>query len=407
MQAILTAQRIVIPDALRGIGDAARQHEFGKKLLLVCDETTWNIAGHAAGELLSAAGHEIIPCNLGKYIHATLKLALEVMARAEGCDGLVAAGSGTINDITKYAAMQLGIPYLCVATAPSMNGYTSASASLEIDGLKQSRAAQPPRVVIADMKIIAAAPKRMMRAGLGDTLCRNSVEPDMLMSHMLLGTPYPKEVFERLRSHEAALFAQATQMRESDIKFLTLLMKALIDGGDAMAETGSSGVASQGEHMIAHTAELLYGRELYNVLHGELIAVTTLTCSHLQRKVLLTQPIVKPMPQKKEQFVRLFGSKLGREIAALYEHKMIDAARAEKINAHIQRDWPEMKAELSAVILPPHTVERAFLQANIPTRPSDIGIAEERYLNALTNAHLSRERFTFLDLAHMNGKRMR
>ena len=43
----------------------------------------------------------------------------------------VAVGSGTINDLVKCSSHEAGTGgYLCVATAPSVDGYTSAGAAL-------------------------------------------------------------------------------------------------------------------------------------------------------------------------------------------------------------------------------------------------------------------------------------
>ena len=41
----------------------------------------------------------------------------------------VAVGAGTLNDIVKRAAHELERPYLCVATAASMDGYTAFGAA--------------------------------------------------------------------------------------------------------------------------------------------------------------------------------------------------------------------------------------------------------------------------------------
>ena len=60
-------------------------------------------------------------------------------------DALVAVGSGTINDLCKYAAAKDGKPYAVFATAPSMNGYTSKNAAITVDGHKKSLPAGAPR----------------------------------------------------------------------------------------------------------------------------------------------------------------------------------------------------------------------------------------------------------------------
>ena len=44
--------------------------------------------------------------------------------------------------------------------------------------------------------------------------------------------------------------------------------------------------ASMGEHLIAHSNELLYGKSVQQSFHGEQIAVTTLTMAMLQENIL-------------------------------------------------------------------------------------------------------------------------
>ena len=101
---------------------------------------------------------------------------------------LIAVGSGTINDLCKYAAHLDRKPYAVFGTAPSMNGYTSANAAITVNGLKKSLAATMPAGVFLDLAVLAAAPPRMIRSGLGDSLCRPTAQADWLLSHRLTAT---------------------------------------------------------------------------------------------------------------------------------------------------------------------------------------------------------------------------
>ena len=397
--------RIIDKDATESIAPVVARHMPAKKLLLVCDDFTWDAAGERIQQHL-ASGHALTRHSFGKYISARRSLADAVIAQAADHDGLIAIGSGTVNDLTKYAAAQAGKPYLVVATAASMNGYTSANASLEDAGHKTSFAARTPCAVIADTTILAASPKRMTRAGLGDTLCRSTVEADMLLSHHLLGTPYPRELFDTVRRHEAALIAGAATAREGDPAFLHKLIVALLDAGDAMTTHGSSAPASQGEHMIAHTLDMKYGNEMRNILHGELIAVTTLAVNRLQQKIMLGQPMVKRMPRESNQFVLLFGKKLGDGIFKQYQEKILSEEQIAHINSILETDWHRIKTEIIGVMQSPNTIERAFVQSGLAVKPVDLGINEERYRFGCTYGFMTRERFTFLDLAAMNDKRI-
>lgn len=405
MQQPRTAIRALGSHAIAGLGTLLAQHLPVAPLFVMADENTWAAAGpHVEAQL--ARGMQWRLHLLGKRVMPTLALADEIATLAQPCTALLAVGSGSINDLAKYAAYRSGKPYAVVATAASMNGYTAANASLSVDGFKQSFTAAPPVLVVADSAIIAAAPKRLTRAGIGDTLCRSTVEADMLLSHLLFDTPYPQAWFDRLRAHEAELLTGLMKASAGEEAYIERLTEALLDAGDAMTVTGSSAVASQGEHMLAHTLELKYGSELTNVLHGELIAITTLTMSHYQHRMLLTTPHLKSLPYSEEHFLRQFGQRHGLALRQHYAQKLLDDATATQLSARVQQEWPDMSARLSRIMLPSNSIERAFIHSGLTIKPAQFGLAEERYRFATSYAHLTRARFTFLDLAAMNTKRM-
>ena len=77
-----------------------------------------------------------------------------VMHFDRSCDCLVTIGSGVLNDISKILSATAKIPYIVVATAPSMDGYASDSSSMELDGVKTSLYSKSPDVIIGDTDIL-------------------------------------------------------------------------------------------------------------------------------------------------------------------------------------------------------------------------------------------------------------
>ena len=69
-----------------------------------------------------------------------------------------------INDISKILSNAAKCRYIIVATAPSMDGYASASSSVDMDGLKISLPSRCPDVIIGDIDILKNAPLRMLTA---------------------------------------------------------------------------------------------------------------------------------------------------------------------------------------------------------------------------------------------------
>ena len=401
----MQSARMIGTKALAALPQIMADHQLGTRVLIVHDEATYA----AAGQLLLAnlpQTAETFFYSLGITPHATMVHVDAVMQVATDVQPscIIAIGSGTINDICKLAAARTSLPYIVVATAASMNGYSAANASILQDKQKSSFAAIPPRAVIGDLDILAAAPKRLARAGLGDTLCRTTVEADCLLSHHLFGTPYPHASFLKLRGHEAGLIAGAAALREHSPSYIGQLMHALLDAGDAMTLTGSSAVASQGEHMIAHTIELLYGDE-QKTLHGEMIAVSSTNMRHLQKKMILAQPKLAALQANPAQFKRFFGNVRGEALLEIYQKKLLSSEQVSEINARLASQWPDIRQALSDVIIHDGALDLAFMQANIGTRYDSIGLDEARYQTALSYAHMTRDRFTFLDLAVMMGRR--
>lgn len=322
---------------------------------------------------------------------ATLDTAEALAERLKKARFAIAIGSGTINDLVKYAAHQAGIPYAVIATAPSMNGYTSSTASLQRERFKQSFNAAAPIAVYADLGVLARAPLALRASGMGDTLCRSSVESDWKLAHKLLGTPYDESYFTALRPWEKELLTYPQLVQQGDPGIMRVLFRALLAGGDAMRTHGSSMPASQGEHMIAHTMEYLGHPSL--TYHGEEIAVTSMTMARLQYGFLLSDRVRVGRIEPKEELWARFPSNFREAFARKQLSK----------DALLEKEWEDIRDWISETFVPPITLEAALKKAGCRTSATSIGWVMEEYQNAYKLAYITRDRFTFLDLAVMNG----
>ena len=73
--------------------------------------------------------------------------------------------------------------------------------------------------------------------------------------------------------------------------------------------------------------------------------------------------------------------------------------------AGFKTDWRGIRKDLAQVMISGSAIERTFIKANLGHTPQSIGLGEDRYQSALRFAYLTRDRFTFLDLAAMMGRR--
>jgi glycerol-1-phosphate dehydrogenase [NAD(P)+] len=342
------------------------------RVLLVSDSNTWKAAGAALYPAL-AAQLPVLRAHLEAEVLPSIAVVKRLIPLAKDADFLLAVGSGTINDLTKYTAHQLSKPYLVVATAASMNGYAAANASLWDDTHKTSFAATPPRAIFADLDVLAAAPAHLTASGVGDMLCRSTVEADCRLAHLLFDQEFPAQAFADFRNYEP----QLGNMKS--------LMRALICGGEWMTKTGSSAVASQGEHMIAHTLETLYPNAVRGVTHGQLVAVASVAMAKYQFGLLNAVPMLQPTETPPTAFAASFGEKWKKE-------------DTDALNEKLQKIWPQLREYITRYCHAPETLEAMLKKANTPTRPDEIGLTQEQFAIAMQSARFSRDRFTFLDL---------
>jgi len=398
-------RHVVIARTLAGgEGALVRSLALGSRLTVVSDPTTRRILGERVVAALGASGpvEEVV---LGEAPHADDATVAAIRARTKGADALIAVGSGSINDLCKYAAFQDGKTYAVFGTAPSMNGFTSMSAAITEHGHKKSLPARPPQGVFLDLGVLAAAPARMIRSGLGDSVCRPTAEADWLLAHLLFGQTYRHAPFMLLRQDEDALLAKAAALMAGDLPAMEILARTLVLSGLGMTLCGGSYPASQGEHLISHYIDMLGEPSWPASFHGEHIAVTTLTMARVQETMLEgPAPAAAPNRLGPADFERHFGAELGASCWAAFAKKALAPDAAAALQGRLARDWPEIRERIGAVVRPSAEIEKALLAAGAPTRPADIHVPEGFYREAVLHAREIRDRYGFLDLAADSGR---
>lgn len=395
---------VVIERSLNGLeADLLRELDLGTRLAVVSDPTTREVLGRRVERAAAAVG-EIVPIVLAEHPHADAELADEIAEAARSADALIAVGSGTINDLCKYAGAQAGKPYAVFATAPSMNGYTSVNAAITKDGHKKSIQAQGAVGVLIDLEVLAAAPPRMIRSGLGDSLCRPTAQADWLLAHRLLDLPYRRAPFNLLADDESRLFAEPEGLLAGDLESMALLARTLVLSGFGMTICGGSYPASQGEHLIAHYIEMLAGPDLPASFHGEQIAVTTLTMARLQERLVTgPTPVVRAPAIEAAEFDARYGPVTGPSCWQEFAKKRLSEESAAALNDRLAAGWAEIANEITKISLPADTLRETMTRIGGPTAYDDLGLPTDFYRDAVVHAREIRDRFTFLDLAADSG----
>jgi len=369
------------------------------EIAIVSDPATRAAVGPEALQRLTGRARmaEIV---LGTAPHPDMAAVARVRSLSTEAKGLMSVGSGSVTDIVKYAAHLDGKPFVAVATAPSMNGYTSMNAAITVEGHKRTLPATPALGVLFDLDVLVAAPTRMIRAGFADSLARATAQTDWLMAHRLLGTPYRTAPFALLADDEPALIAEAAHLLTGDGMAMARLARVLALSGFGMTICGGSYPASQGEHLVSHLIEMLGNPSWPPALHGEQIAVTTLTMARLQEDMLARDTIqVRPEPVDRVALAAFFGDELGAACAQEMAGKALTLERAADLNVTLARCWAEIRPELHRTLGSSARILTALQQVGAPTTPEDIQVPRPFYDDAVLHARKIRGRFTFLDLA--------
>ena len=396
------ARSVVIDDSLDGREvELVAALGLGHHLAVVADEDTYAALGRRVERAL-AARFAVQRVVLDRAPHADTATIDRLVEHLDPrTEAIVAVGSGTINDLCKMAAIARGCPEVVFATAPSMNGYTSLSASITEAGLKRSVRAATPVGVFFDLGVLAAAPVRLIRAGLGDSVCRPTAQADWMLAHLLLDRPYREAPFAMLAGDEAALFSQAGALVAGDLSVMRHLVRTLVLSGFGMTISGGSYPASQGEHLLSHYIDVMRAADVPSALHGEQIGVCALAMARLQDRILAQDapPVLHPTSVAHDDVVRHFGPERGEACWQELAPKRLDPRRADELNARLAAGWDAMRARIGAVTLGAARMSAVLAAAGAPLAPGDLAWPTALFDDALAHAREIRDRYTFLDFA--------
>lgn len=279
IQAIRVGSGVIqeLPGILRDLG--------ASHIFLVTDNYTYEAAGRQVEQLLDQAGlpyHKRVFQTETPLVPNEYALGSVLAAMTSQDDMLLAVGSGTLNDVTKYVSARTGIPYVIAATAPSMDGYASTVAPTILDGFKTTLPAVYPAAIVADVDILKDAPMPMLTAGFGDIIGKFTSLADWRLSHQLNGEYYCPEVAGVIEAAVETCAANAKALAQREPQAIRAMTEALILSGLAMGMVGVSRPASGAEHQMAHYWEmdaLRRGEE--HPLHGNAVGVGTVLAASL------------------------------------------------------------------------------------------------------------------------------
>ena len=403
--------------------DVFKTHFPGKRAKIVADETTWRVAGERVLAILRAAGVDcaeplIFPARPQPYADTDFLARTRAAIEAEGPDGrAVAVGAGTLNDLCKRASTELERPYMCVATAASVDGYASYGAPITKEGFKKTWPCAAPLAIVADSEILLTAPRELTASGYADLAAKVPSGADWIIADALEEVPIRPDIWATTQTPLRDWVADPAGRAAGDAKAMGKLFTGLAMTGFAMQTMHDSRPASGAEHLFSHCWEM------HHILrpdgtapsHGDKVGIGSLCTTHMMES-FFAKPFTAadidaavaayPSWEKREAFIRTQfepGLMLDEVLAASKaKHRTPEALRA-KLNLLVSK-WDDLAARVKEQLSPFAELRARLAAAGCPVTPEGIGVkAADVHVTAL-RAQIIRNRYTILDLAQDTGR---
>ncbi len=395
---------VLAEDAVESIGEYA-----GPGALVVSDANTREVCGERVLRALPDARECLFTEREG--LLAGPGQAARVRTCALQAGGLlVAVGSGVITDIVRYAAHSIDRSFLSVPTAASMDGYASGVAAMQVDGVKVTYPARAPAAILADPRVVAAAPSELTRAGIGDLLAKATARVDWLAAHLLYRERFSTEIAERVLGPMRLAAGSAKRVVAGDAGAIAELLRGLIESGIVMAVFGNSRPASGCEHHASHFWDLLAARgKRAHGSHGLQVGYATRFAMRLQRFAFgeaggvaaVSRPLApaEPLGPDARQWL---GSPTADIVAAVEEKQRFIAAVPDSWPS-TEAGWRAVRERLAPALAEFDGVEHALDVAGIPSEPGYLGIDSDTLRATFQFASRLRARWTAIDFLEGQG----
>jgi len=365
----------------------------GTKVHVVADQNTL-AASSGILDILRAAGFVLTTTLYEDLQTADMDGVNRVIAESAGAQMVFSVGTGSLNDICRYACFKTGKDFCIFATAPSMDGFASSMAPITDKGFKRTYKSVGPSVIMADTGILAHSPVELKAAGLGDLLGKYTALADWKVAALTTGEYYCERIARLTRDavDKAVKLAKSGKADAPDKAYAAALMEALVLSGIAMFLSNCTRPASGAEHHIAHFLEMQYAkRGLKQMFHGKKVGIACGMVADVYQRLSRLEAIkTKPHVMETKLLQAMYGD--------LYD-ELVKENTPDPVNAvdprFIRENWGKLRQILSEV--PTGDEVRSLLRSagGVPDWRS-AGIPEDLARFAIRYGYYARFRITMM-----------
>lgn len=370
--------------------------EAYNSILIVADENTFAAAGDKVEK-------ELVNKTLYKVIFAGEKLLIpdeiaiaEVKKHTDKVDLIVGIGSGVIQDLCKYVSFFEKVPYIIVATAPSMDGYASDGAAMILKGMKETVKVGLPKAIIADTEVLKNAPIEMIKAGYGDIVGKFSSLCDWKLSTAVNGEYFCQYIYDTTYQMVEKTLKTANGLLERNEESIKTLTEALVIVGILISFAGSSRPASGSEHHLSHFFEIvgIIDSEDY-FTHGIDVAYSAVITAKIREKIVCAN-----FPEK---IYRLSRDNYTTKIESLYKSVAGECINLQdrignysKDRAMLYKDKEEEIKEILSQMPSSDEIEKMLSVAEIDISEFYTLYDKNKIINSILYAKDLKDRYTVL-----------
>ncbi|MBI3840721.1 MAG: NAD(P)-dependent glycerol-1-phosphate dehydrogenase [Thaumarchaeota archaeon] len=202
----------------------------------------------------------------------------KVIRESRGSKCIIGVGGGKSVDVGKLASFRAKLPFYSVPTSASHDGIASPFASLKGLDRPYSVMAKPPVGILADIGVIASAPRRLLASGCGDLVSKLTAVKDWQLAHRVNDEYYGSYAANLALMSAQVVLDGSKKIGRFGKESVRDLVEALISTGVAAGIAGSSRPCSGSEHLFSHYLDILAPDA---GLHGEKCGLGTIMMAKL------------------------------------------------------------------------------------------------------------------------------
>ena len=202
-------------------------------------------------------------------------LAFSMPAKTQAVIGI---GGGKVIDAAKYCGFSRNPSFISIPRSASSDGFSSASASLLVEGRRKSVPARLAYGIVVDTQIIKSAPKKFIYSGIGDMVSKITALYDWKFEEEH-GYGKVNDFATMIAKKAVNSFVRTPFESIEEDLFIKELLDSLAMSGIANEIAGSSAPTSGSEHLISHALDKMLEQPQ---LHGIQVGIATYLMSVVQ-----------------------------------------------------------------------------------------------------------------------------